>query len=198
MYYDRSNPVIVQMDASEYVLGTALIQSGHPIAFVSKMLTDIETYYVNIERECLSVCFSHEKFHTYLYSRHVIIQNEHKLLEMIQQKPIHATPSQLQHMLLCMQKYDYTIQYKPGKEMVLANYPSCFPSHKESSPIPIHQNIQHIQLSTSELDAIWGAIECNPVYSTLYHLTLRGWSDYLQGDPRITWNFWGTCDELSL
>ena len=49
-------------------------------------------------------------------------------------------------MLLCMQKYDYTIQYKPGKEMVLGNHLSHFPSHKESLPIPIHQNIQHVQL----------------------------------------------------
>ena len=63
-------------------------------------------------------------------------------------------------MLLHMHKYHYTIQYKPGKGMILAT--------KELLPIPIHQNIQHIQLSTQELDAICGAIECNPVYSTLY------------------------------
>ena len=60
----------------------------------------------------------------------------------------------LQCMLLCMQKYDYTIQYKPGEEMVLVNHLSCFPSHKESLPIHITQNIQHIQLSTAKLDAI--------------------------------------------
>ena len=42
-------------------------------------------------------------------------------MEMIQQKPIHTAPPKLQHILLHMQKYDYTVQYKPGKEMVLAN-----------------------------------------------------------------------------
>ena len=46
---------------------------------------------------------------------------------MIQQKPIHAAPPHLQCMLLCKQKYDYTIQYKPGKEMVLADHLSHFP-----------------------------------------------------------------------
>ena len=61
---------------------------------------------------------------------------------MIQQKPIHTAPPQLQCMLLHIQKSDYTIQYKPNKTMVLAGCLGCFPSHKESLSIPIDQNIQ--------------------------------------------------------
>ena len=57
-YYDRSKPVIVQMDASEYGLGATLIQSGCPIAFTSKMLTDVETHYANIERVSFSMLWS--------------------------------------------------------------------------------------------------------------------------------------------
>ena len=91
-YCDWSKPVVVQTDASEYGLGATLIQGSHSIAFISKSLTDIETCYVNIERKSLSVCFDLEKFHTYLYGRYVIIENDHKLLEMIQHKPIHAAP----------------------------------------------------------------------------------------------------------
>ena len=49
VYYDRSKPVIVQTDASEYGLGAALIKSGHPIAFASKTPNNIGTHYVNIE-----------------------------------------------------------------------------------------------------------------------------------------------------
>ena len=122
------------------------------------------------------MCFSLKKFHTYLYGRYVIVQKDHKPLEMIQQKPIHTAPSHLQCMLLHMQKYNYTIQYKPGKEMVLADCLSCFPSLKESLPIPIHQNTRHVQLSTDKLDAI----EHDPVYNTLYCLTLEGWPNCLK------------------
>ena len=100
---------MIQTDASKFRLGTALLQGGWPIAFASKTLTDVDSYYANIERECLSVCFGLEKFHTYIYGRHVLIENDHKLLEMIQHKPIHVAPSRLQWMLLHMQKYDYTI-----------------------------------------------------------------------------------------
>ena len=63
-YYDRSQPLSIQTDASEYGLGTALLQNNRPIAFASKTLTDMETRYANIERECLSVVFGLEKFHT--------------------------------------------------------------------------------------------------------------------------------------
>ena len=42
-YYDRSKPVIVQMDSSKYGLGAALIQSSCHIAFASKTVTDVET-----------------------------------------------------------------------------------------------------------------------------------------------------------
>ena len=57
MYYGRTNPVIVQTDTSEYGLGAAMIQDRCPIAFASRMLTDVKTRYANIKRECLSVCF---------------------------------------------------------------------------------------------------------------------------------------------
>ena len=49
VYYDRSKPVIVQTDVSKYNIGANLIQSGCPIAFASKTLTDVKTCYANIE-----------------------------------------------------------------------------------------------------------------------------------------------------
>ena len=48
-YYDNTKPVEINTDASEYGLGAALMQNNRPIAFASKTLTDVETWYVNIE-----------------------------------------------------------------------------------------------------------------------------------------------------
>ena len=196
--YDRTKPVVIQTDASKFRLGAALLQDGQPIAFASKTPTDAASHYMNIETECLSVCFGLEKFHTYIYGRHVLIENDHKPLEMIQHKPIHAAPPRLQQILLHKQKYDYTIVYKPGKDMVLADHLSCFPSNTNYLPTPLAHNIQHVQLSTSELDVIQGAVEHGPVYSTVYCLTLRGWPDQVQDVPHIARHFWGTRDELSI
>ena len=84
IYYDCTKLLVLQTNASEYGLCVALLQNNRPIAFTSKALTDVETRYANIERECLSVCFGLEKFYTYVYGRHIIVQNDHKPLEMIQ------------------------------------------------------------------------------------------------------------------
>ena len=105
---------------------------------------------------------------------------------MIQHKPIHVAIPSLQQRLLHMQKYDYTIHYKPGKDMVLADCLSHFPSNTNYLPIPLAQNIQHIQLSSADLDIIKGSVECDPVYSTIYHLTLWGWPDLVQDAPILS------------
>ena len=77
---------------------------------------------------------------------------------MIQDKPIHAAPPWPLQMLLCMQKYDYTIWYKPGKDIVLVDHLNHFPSHINSLPIPIAHTVQHVQLSKAERDIIWGSV----------------------------------------
>ena len=85
-------PVEVHTDVSEYGLGAALIQHSKPVAFASKTLTPIESRYANIECECLSVVFSLEKFCTYIYGNHVTVYNDHKPLDMMQEKPIQVAP----------------------------------------------------------------------------------------------------------
>ena len=197
-YYDRHQPLIVHTDASEYGLGAALLQNNKPIAFASKTLTDVETRYAKIERECLSVVFGLERFHTYIYRRHITVYNDHKPLEMITMKPIHAAPPRLQWMLLRLQHYDYTLLYKPGKEMVFADCLSRFPSRKENSPIELHQNIQHISFMPNTINTLCAALERDPILSTVYHLTLKGWPGRAHEVPRIAQQFWGTRDELSI
>ena len=124
------------------------MQNNRPIAFASKTLTDIETRYTNTEHECLSVVFGLEKFHTYIYGCQITVYNDHKPLEMIQKSQYIIAPPHLQRMLLRLQKYDYNIIYKPGKEMTLADRLSRFPSKSENLPIELHHNIQHITFTT--------------------------------------------------
>ena len=38
----------------------------------------------------------------------------------------------------------------------------------------------------------------DPVYSTVYCLTLRDWPEHRKQVPQITRHFWGTWDELSI
>ena len=106
-YYDNIQPLVLQTDTTEYGLSVTLIQNNrpiafasNPIAFASKTLTDVKTRYANTQRDCLSVCFGLEKFHTYVYGKHITVENDHKPLEMIQRKPTYAALQRLQYMLL--------------------------------------------------------------------------------------------------
>ena len=84
-YFDHTKPMVIQTDASEYGLGEALLQDGRPITLASKTLTDVKTICANIEHKCLSLCFGLEKFHTYIYGRHITVCSDHKPLKIIQE-----------------------------------------------------------------------------------------------------------------
>ena len=197
-YYDRTQPLTIQTDAREYGLGAALLQNNRPIAFATKTLTDVETRYGSIECECLSVVFGLEKFHTYIYGRHITVYNDHKPLEMITKKPIYTAPPRLQRMLLQLQKYDYLLIYKPRKEMTLADRLNRFPLKKENTLIELHQNIQHLAFTLDRINIIRGSVEQDPILSTVYRLTLNGWPNRISKVPRIARQFWGARDELSI
>ena len=92
-YFDPTN---LQADASEKGLGAALMQEGHPIAYASRALTDTETRYAQIEKELLATLFGLERFNTYTYGRPILVQSDHKPLEMIQKKHLQRAPKRLQ------------------------------------------------------------------------------------------------------
>ena len=127
-YFDPSLPVTIQVDASQVGLVAALLQNGKPVAFPSKALTETEMP-VYQHREMLAVILGAKRFQTYVYGRSFTIKSDHKPLESISQKNLADMPAHLQHMLLCLQGYNYTICYNPSKEMALHNTLSWFSPH---------------------------------------------------------------------
>jgi hypothetical protein len=99
-YYDPKLQLVLQSDASETGLGATIMHENQPIAYASRALTDTETRYAQIEKELLSVIFGLEMFHQYTYGRTVPVRSDHKPLESILKKPLHAAAKRLQRMLL--------------------------------------------------------------------------------------------------
>ncbi|KAL0401394.1 UNVERIFIED_CONTAM: Transposon Tf2-11 polyprotein [Sesamum latifolium] len=52
---DMSKPFVVETDASDFALGGVLMQDGHPVAFESRKLKDVEWRYSVHEKELLAV-----------------------------------------------------------------------------------------------------------------------------------------------
>ena len=83
-YYRLEDEVTIQCDASQTGLGTVLLQNGQPVAYASQSLTKTEQRYAQIEKECLAIVFSCERFSQYLLGRNKItVQSDHKPLETI-------------------------------------------------------------------------------------------------------------------
>ena len=123
-YYKPSESLEIQCDSSQTGLGVALMQSGHPIAYASRTLSETETRYAQIEKEMLAIVYGVEKFNDYTFGSKVTVYSDHKPLESILKKPLHRAPKRLQGMMICLQKYDIEVKYEKGRNMFLANISS--------------------------------------------------------------------------
>ena len=108
-------------------LGAVLFQEDRPVTFASKVLTETESRYANIEREMLAVVFGCEQFHNFLFGQDFIVESDHRPLESIHLKHISSAPALLRRMLLRLQPYTMVFKYKPGREVAVADALSQLP-----------------------------------------------------------------------
>ena len=129
-YYNPDDEMIVENDACEYGIGSALMQTDGPIAYASRSLSSVEQRYAQIEKEMLAVVFGLERFRHYTYGRKVTVVTDHKPLVAICCKPLSKAPKRLQSMLLKVQEYNFEVIFKPGSELPVADTLSSAPTGK--------------------------------------------------------------------
>ena len=92
------------------------------------------------------------------------VESDHKPLEAITKKRLSAVPPHLQRMLLQLQRYMFTLIYKPGKEMTLADTLSrAYLDHDSTSEnldedlaivCAVNSVINNLPISDPKLEAI--------------------------------------------
>ena len=156
-FFDVTKPVVIQCNASTEGLGATLMQGGRPVLSASRSLTKTEKNDVAIELECLAIVFACRKFDQFIYGKRVVIETEHKPLEVITKKTLLAAPRRLQRMLLQLQRYDLDIVYHPGNQQVIADVLSRFPVGPPSADELTSQEVFGVQLDemiTEEIEVI--------------------------------------------
>ena len=203
-FFDVRKPVRISCDASPTGLGAVLLQSGFPVAYASRSLTEAESRYAQIEKELLAVQFSLERFNQYTYGKKVAIESDHKPLEAIVKKPLAAAPPRLQRILLRMQKYDYALEYKPGKELVLPDMLSRAPvsptvddNMEEKIALHVHLVRRTLPVTESKLEEIKRATTEDQSMSTLSETIKYGWPETKGETPVSVHAYWDVRDELS-
>ena len=198
-FYDPNLPTRLRPDASQDGLG-ALLEQNHkttdgdqwfPIAYASRALLPYEKNYAQIEKETLSIVFGVERFHEYLYGRHFTVINDHQPLKSIFNKSITQCPPRIQRFFMKLQKYDFDLEYAPGKTMVVSDALSRAFIDSNSSPEldesdiihHVHSVIASLPISTARLTQLQNETASDPVLQQLKQFTLTGWPQQTQQIP---------------
>ena len=126
-----------------------MLQYQKLVYFASKALTEAQREYVVIELESLTVAWTMEKFHLFLYASHFILETDQKPLEVILSKGINQATLRLQRILIRTCPYHFTIRYIPGLTNQLADCllriggPKRHHQASQASPIPDHKSMEH-------------------------------------------------------
>lgn len=116
---DFSQPFTLETDASGLWIGAVLSQSKHPIAYFSKKMSPRMQSQSAYIRELYAVTEAVTKFRHYLIGHKFIIKTDHQALKHLNSQVI-QTPEQ-QKWLPKLLGFDFTIEYKPGCENVIAD-----------------------------------------------------------------------------
>jgi RNase H-like domain found in reverse transcriptase/Reverse transcriptase (RNA-dependent DNA polymerase)/Integrase zinc binding domain/Integrase core domain len=120
-WYDPNDDVTLSVDASSQSIGVTLLQSGQPVAYISKALTPTQQRYPQIEKEATAIRFGCQRLHELVYGKKLTIETDHKPLESIFKKHLHAAPPRLQRIMFDVMQYDPKIVYKKGTELHIAD-----------------------------------------------------------------------------
>ena len=166
-YYDVNKEITLEVDASKHCLGAVLLQEGKPVAYASNSLSPTEEDYAQIEKEMYAIVFVTERFHQYIYGRHVEISTDHKPLEAIMRKPLSTAPARLQRMMLRLQKYDLTVRHKPGKEIPVADtlsllYLTETDNTHEAFDAKVHQVVANLAVSDQKMSDLQANTASDP------------------------------------
>ena len=156
-YYNPKLPVTISADASQNGFGCVCLQEGKPIAYASRSLTETEKRYAQIEKELLALFYACTKFDQYIFGRHVNAETDHQPLVTIMKKTIHNATPRIQKMILKLQRYNISLVYKRGKDLLIADALSrAYQDDNESDSSNLDEyDIMHVEvLSNTRLEEL--------------------------------------------
>lgn len=156
-------PFVVETDACGNGIGAVLMQAGHPVAYISRQLKGKQLLLSIYEKELLAVIFAVNKWRHYLLPSHFVIKTDQRSLKYLLEQRLN-TPIQ-QQWLPKLLEIDYEIQYRQGKENLVADALSRVDGaevlHMAMSVIEcdLLKNIQEVYEKDMDLQAIIAAIK---------------------------------------
>ena len=126
---------VVESDAYGTGLGAVLMQDGWPIAYYSKALSGLALVRSTYEKELMAIVLSVHQWRNYLLGWQFHIRTDHKSLKYLLKQCISTLDQQ--KWLVKLMGFDYEIEYRPGRENVVADALSRL--HRELTAISCPQ-----------------------------------------------------------
>ncbi len=113
-FFDPAKQIVLSVHASKSGLGAVCLQDGSPVAYASRVMSQIESRYAQIEKELLAALFACRKFHDFIYGNKVVIETDDKPLITIVKKPLHTAPADAFtttaiQLGICLQKWERVV-----------------------------------------------------------------------------------------
>ena len=189
-FFDVNKHTVISVDSSKDGLGAVLLQNNLPCAYASKALSNSQINWAQIEKELAAVLFGCEKFSQYVYGSKFTVETDHKPLIFILKKPLASCPPRLQKMLLALQKFNFNLVYKPGKDLFIADTLSRT-AEKNSSSNDFHFDMDSqicvvdlsIDFTEEKLKEYQEATSCDVTLKRLLDYLKNGWPKSIKKVP---------------
>ena len=148
---DFRKEFILDVDASDYALGAELSQvedngQERPIFFASRHLVKEERSYSATARETLAAVFGCEHFSHYLQGKKFKLRTDHNPLVWLRSMKNPKRP--YSGWIVRLEQYNYTIQYRPGKDHTNADFNSRIKPIEKEQPTEKEQGKRSISSQT--------------------------------------------------
>lgn len=210
-FYDVNRPTTISADASSYGIGGVLLQlhgeDWKPVAYCSRRLTDAETRYAQIEKECLASVWACERFEKYLYGLESFkLVTDHKpLVPLMNSKDLDNVPLRCQRLLMRLMRFKPVAEYAPGKTLVVADTLSRSPLSHTENERDTHSDVEcyiaavigNMPATTQRMDSIRAATAADEKLQTVVRHIRSGWPEHVSKVPCNIREYFPMKSELS-
>lgn len=158
----------------------------HPVAYISRSLSETEQQYAQVEKEALAITWACERLSSYLIGVQFTIETDHKpLLPLLGTKALDDLPPRIERFRLRLLRFIYNIVHVPGKALITADTLSRAPIRrpltaeetqmKGEVQIFINTVRDNLPASQSKLQQIADHQRQDAICSQLIRQCQRGW-----------------------
>ena len=115
-------PFDIYTDASDYQMGSCIMQKGKPVAYFSKKLNAAQLNYSTIDKELLSIVMTLKEFRSMLLGASITIHTDHRNI-----LSIGDVSQRRLRWISYVDEYGPTIKYIEGPKNVIADHFSRMP-----------------------------------------------------------------------